>query len=132
MQYALVIVNNLDARWTGGSARPLEANSPLIVNANTVLALAVAYQSFKAIAGQNGQVSERCGRLQTVKLQARGALESRESLGAFAGGEVSGPTVPVADNHWRNMTGITCYVKRNVLVRLCLRGKGSPLPTGSG
>ena len=115
-----MIVNNLDARWSGGSARPLEANSPLIVNANTVLALAVAHQSFKAIAGQNGQVSEGGGRFQTVELQARGALESRESLDAFAGGEISGPTVPIADNHWPNMTRITSYVKRNCLAIVLL------------
>jgi hypothetical protein len=76
----------------------------LIVNANAVLALAVTYQSFEAIARQSGQVFERCGRLQTVELQARGALKSRKSLDAFAGGEISGSAVPKADNQWPKMT----------------------------
>src|SRR6266852_2903737 len=92
----LMIVNNLYVRWPERAARPLEANPPLIVNANAVLALAVADQSFEAIAWQSGQVSERGGCLQTVELQARGALKPRKSLDAFAGGEISGPAVPIA------------------------------------
>jgi hypothetical protein len=75
----------------------------LIVNANAVLALAVADQRFEAIAGQNGKVSERCGYLQTVKLQARGTLKPRECLDPFAGSEISGPAVPIADNPWFKM-----------------------------
>src|SRR6266704_530279 len=104
MVILLMIVNNLHDRWSRRSGRPLEANSPLIINANAVLLLAVAQKGFKAIAGQGGNVSKRCGRFETVKLQARGTLKSRESLDAFAGGEISCPTVPIADNHWPKMT----------------------------
>src|SRR5713226_2136684 len=96
----LMIVNDLHGRRSERPAWPLEANPPLIVNANAVLALAITAQSFEAIAGQSGQVSKRGGGLETIELQARGTLEARKSLDAFAGGEVSGPTVPIADNHW--------------------------------
>ena len=107
--FLLVIVNNLDVRWSRRSAQPVEANSPLIVNANTVLALAVADQRFEAIPGQGSNVPKRCGRFETVELQARGAVKSRKSLDAFAEGEISGPAVPI----------ITCYVKRTFLAMVC-------------
>src|SRR5229473_968064 len=98
MAALLMIVNNLHVRWPQRAARPLEANPPLIVNADAVLALAIADQGFEAIAGQSGNVSERCGGLETVELQARGALKTRKGLDAFARGEISGPAVPIADN----------------------------------
>jgi hypothetical protein len=47
----LVIVDNLHVQWPRRSASPLEANPPLIVNADAVLALAVAYQRFKTVPG---------------------------------------------------------------------------------
>src|SRR5882724_6978134 len=99
MAALLMIVNNLHVRWSWRAARPLEANSPLVVNANTVLTLAVADQSFEAIARQSGKVPERCGRLQTVELQARGALESRECLDPFPRREAAGPFVAIAKDH---------------------------------
>jgi len=108
-----MIVNNLYVRWPQRPAWPLEANPPLIVDADGVLAFAVADQSFEAITGQSGQVSERGGCLQTIELQARGALKSRKGLDAFARGKISGPIVPIADNHRPKMPLITCYVKRN-------------------
>ena len=72
----LVIVHNLYIRWTGRSLRPLETNSPLIVDADTVLALAVASEGFKAITGQRGKVSDGCGRLHAIQPQPGGPLES--------------------------------------------------------
>jgi hypothetical protein len=71
----------------------------LIVNAYAVLTLAVANQSFKTIAGQSGKVSERRGRFQTVKLQARRTLKSRECLDPFPKSEVPGLLIPIAKNH---------------------------------
>src|SRR6266852_5171311 len=99
----LMIVNNLYVRWPERAARPLEPNPPLIVNADAVLAFAVADQNFEAIGLQSRQVSKGGGCLQTVELQACGTLKPRKSLDAFAGGEISGPAVPIADNHWSKM-----------------------------
>jgi hypothetical protein len=58
-----------------------------------------AGQRFKTVAGQGGKIFQRCGRLQTVKLQARGAFDPGECLGPFPGGEVPGALVPIADDH---------------------------------
>jgi hypothetical protein len=43
----------------------------LIVNADAVLAFAIAEQRLKAIAGQGREVSQRSGRLKAVKLETR-------------------------------------------------------------
>src|SRR5215813_5048895 len=66
----LVIVHNLHIRWTGCPVRPLETNSPLIVDADTVLAFAVASESLKAIAWQGSKVSDGGGCLDAIQLQA--------------------------------------------------------------
>jgi hypothetical protein len=76
----LMIVDNLHVEWPRRSVSPLEANPPLIVNTDAVLALAVAYQRFKTVPGQRGEISQRRSRLHTVKFQARGPFKSRESF----------------------------------------------------
>jgi hypothetical protein len=68
-------------------------------NTDAVLALAVAYRRFKTVARQCGKVAQRRSRLHTIKLQARGPFKSRECLDPSAGSEVSGPLVPIADDH---------------------------------
>ncbi len=91
---------------------PLKANPPLIVNANAVLALAVAYQRFKTVPRQCGKVPKRRSRFHTVKLQARGSFKYGECLDPFPGGEFSGPLVPIADDHYPKIPESTPYVKR--------------------
>lgn len=72
----LVIVHDLHIRWTRRSVRPLETDSPLIVDPDTVLALAVASEGLEAITGQRGKVSHGGGRLHAIQLQTGGPLES--------------------------------------------------------
>src|SRR5271157_353014 len=112
MAILLVIIDNLHIRRPRRAAGPLEAHAPLIVVANAVLALAVATQRFKTVARQRGKIPKRRGRLQTVQLQARGTLDSREGLDALPARELSGPLIPIADDHSPNIAGITRYVKR--------------------
>jgi hypothetical protein len=76
----LVIINDLDVAGTWRGVGPLEANPPLIVDADAVLAFAISGQRLKTVAGQSGQVLKRNGGLQTVQLEARGALDSGEPL----------------------------------------------------
>lgn len=94
-----MVVNNFYVGWPWRPARPFKADSPLVVNANAVLALAVADEGFKTIAGQDGQIAERGSRLKTIKLQARGACKPGKRFDAFSSGKVSRPLVPVADDH---------------------------------
>ena len=119
----LVIVNNLYVGWPRRLVEPLEANPPLIINADAILALAVAYQSFKPIARQRRKVPRRSGRLETVQFQARGPFKSRKCPDSFPSGEISGPFVPIADDHCPNkyhQLRVTSSVKRSF--RLAERG----------
>lgn len=108
-----MIVNNLHVRWTQRLIGPLKANTPLVVDADAVLALPVANQRLKTISRQSGKVSQRRGGFEAVELQASGTLKSGKGFDPFPGGEVSRPLVAVADNHSYKISGITRYVKRN-------------------
>src|ERR1700693_1614123 len=95
-----VIVNNFHVGRPPRPGRPLKADSPLIVNANAVLALAIPGQGFEAVAGERCKISNRGSSLQTIELQSRGSLESRECLDSLPGREIPSPLVPIAENHW--------------------------------
>ena len=47
-----MIINNLNIDWSRRSLRPLEANPPLIINADAILALTVVFERFEAVAWQ--------------------------------------------------------------------------------
>jgi hypothetical protein len=51
-----VIIHNFYVRRADSPVRPFEADSPLIVNANAVLALAISGQGLKAITGQRRKI----------------------------------------------------------------------------
>ena len=95
----LMIIDNLDIRWTGSAFRPFEANPPLIVDADAVLASSVSFQRFKPVARQNGEIFQLDGRLETVQLQPRGTFDTGECFDTFAGGEIGRALVPIADDH---------------------------------
>lgn len=82
-----------------GASIPLEANPPLVINADAVLAGAVSSQRLKSVPGQRSQISKGCSRLQTVKLQTSGPCESGKRLDRLSSGEVPGSLVAIADNH---------------------------------
>src|SRR5712664_159634 len=109
----LVIIGNFHVGRPGWPVEPFKAQAPLIVNANAVLAFAVTKQGLKPIARQRGEISERCGRLQTVQLHPCGALKPGECLDVLPCGEVPRPLVPIADDHSPKITGLTRYVKRH-------------------
>ena len=57
---ALVVVNDLNL--LGSRRAPAEADAPLIVDADTELALAIAFKRLKSIAGRGTQELECCRR----------------------------------------------------------------------
>ena len=65
----LVIINNLYIRGSRGSFGPFEANPPLVVDADAVLALAVTFERFETVAGQSGKVLKSGCRFKSVDLQ---------------------------------------------------------------
>jgi hypothetical protein len=94
-----MVINNLHVGRTGGAFRPVEADSPLIVDADAVLAFSISSQHFKTVARQHGKISERDGGLQTVQLHARRAFDTGERLDTFADRKIRRPLVPIADDH---------------------------------
>jgi hypothetical protein len=64
-----VVVDDLDAGPARSPTRPFEADPPLIVDANAVLALAISLQRLEPIAGQV-EVGER-GRRVWAKSRVR-------------------------------------------------------------
>ena len=58
----LVVIDDFYAHGSWRPVRPLEANPPLIVYADAVLAFAVAGQCFKTVAGQDGKSLVRLSR----------------------------------------------------------------------
>jgi len=99
MVLSLVIVHDLNIDRTRRTFRPLETNPPLVIDADAVLAFPVPEQRLETVARQGGKVLQRHGRLETIKLQRRGPLDSRERLDPLAGREFPRPFVPVADDH---------------------------------
>lgn len=95
----LMVINDLHVGWPGRVLRPLKADPPLLIDADTVLPLAIAFQRFQSIAGQTRQVPKINGSLQAIQFQTTGALNPREHLDPSTGREVSGSLVPVADDH---------------------------------
>jgi hypothetical protein len=93
MMFLLMIINDLHVRWAEGVFGPFKASTPLIINANAVLALPVLSQRFQTIGGQYGKVCRHDGRLQSVQLQTGGTFDSKERLNPFTGGEVPGSLV---------------------------------------
>src|SRR5260370_2027867 len=95
----------------------LKASPPLVVDADAVLAFAVALQRLDPIPGQNGKAPVCERRFEPVQLHASGAFDTGESFHAFSGGEVGSPLVPEAHDHGSSIAGITLYVKHNVFGR---------------
>jgi hypothetical protein len=78
---------------------PLEANPPLIIDANTVLPLPVASEGFETIARQPSKIPQRSCCIHSIQLEARGSFDSGECLDPFSDREISGSFVPIAENH---------------------------------
>lgn len=69
-----VVVDDLDVEGIGGT--PDEADAPLIVDADAVLASTIALERLEAIAGRNAQVGEGVGRIEDDEFPKRDALKA--------------------------------------------------------
>jgi hypothetical protein len=112
----LVVIDNFNIRRTGGTFWPFEANTPLVVDADAVLAFPAALQGLEPVSGQNGKVAERQGRFEPVQLQAGGAFDAREGFDTFSGREGGSFLAPETNDHECSLVKNTPYVKRNVLM----------------
>jgi hypothetical protein len=94
-----MVVNNFNICRAGRPCGPLEADPPLIIDANAVLTLSITLQGFESVARQSAQILELDRGFQPIQLESGGALNSRERFDPLTGCEISGPLVPVADDH---------------------------------
>jgi len=94
-----VIVSDLDVDRAGRAFRPLKANPPLVIDADAVLALPIALQSFQPIARQSGEVFEGRRPIQSVKTDFRLSRETGKFPNALAICKAFGFAIPVADDH---------------------------------
>jgi hypothetical protein len=70
---SLMIVDDLDV--VNVVTLPYKTNAPLIVNANTMLTFAVAFQRFQSVAWGDPQVLQRSGAMEVQQLSARDSLK---------------------------------------------------------
>ena len=68
-----MVVNKLDLPCF--PIAPDEADTPSVIDANTVLTATVRPQSFEAIAGRRVQIAEPTGRVNRQQLHSRSLLE---------------------------------------------------------
>jgi hypothetical protein len=64
-----VRVDDLDVGGPAVTLRPLEADPPLIIDADAVLPLPISAQRFEPVPGQGGEISERRRSLETIQLE---------------------------------------------------------------
>ncbi len=75
-----MVVDNLHVRRTRRAGWPLEANPPLIIDTDTVLAFAIAAERLQTIAGNGLKILQRLG---TVKAQQSGFRLPPEPIERF-------------------------------------------------
>jgi hypothetical protein len=92
---------------------PLEADPPLVVDADAVLAFAVTAQGLQRVAGQGREVLQARSGFQPVEPFFSLSCETGELLDPLAFGKTLGLGVPVAHDHSSKIAIVTLYVKRN-------------------
>src|SRR5947209_2056913 len=99
MMRSSVIIDNLDVRRARRSIRPLETDTPLIVDADAVLPLPIPLQRFEPVAGQRRQIMKDMRGFEAIEFEPSGPLDARKGFHALAGREVSRSLIAVADVH---------------------------------
>lgn len=78
----------------GVALAPTKANSPLVVDANAVLAFSVAFQRFEPISRQRGKREQVRRRIQHVELSLRRTFNRLEAANRFTTKEAFGIGAP--------------------------------------
>jgi hypothetical protein len=100
---SLVVVDDLDI--LGASIRPNEADAPLLIDSDAMLAGAIILEGFKLIAGRHSQVAQHLGIVQHSQLPQRGLLDILWQLPAeFATPYPLGLGTPETDDHEGTIT----------------------------
>ena len=94
-----MVIDDLNVFGAVSSLRPLEADAPLLIDANAVLASPVAGQGFQPVAGQPGQVPQAGCRFKNSQSLFGLMAEALKAGNPFAFGKALGLPVPVAPDH---------------------------------
>src|SRR5215467_12869062 len=95
----LVVIDDLHICRTRRPCGPLEADPPLVIDANAVLSLSVALQRFEPVVRQCTEIPKLDSCFQAIQFESCGALNSRERFDPLTSCKISGPRVSVADDH---------------------------------
>jgi hypothetical protein len=68
-----MVIDDLDIERV--SVLPFEADAPLLINADAVLALAITFQPFELIRRRNHQIAQIAGTVQILQSLARSLLD---------------------------------------------------------
>src|SRR6516162_7717318 len=71
---SLVVVHNLDL--VGVSVPPLKADAVLVTDANAVLAFPITSEALQAVAGRQGEVAKRSGRIHDLQFLQSGLSQT--------------------------------------------------------
>ncbi len=93
-----MVVDYLHIERAWRSRRPLKTNSPLIVDADTVLPVPIPNQPLETIAGQCSQIGQHNCSIEPVQFQAGYSLKASERLHALSRSKVSGALISVTGN----------------------------------
>lgn len=114
-----MVVDDFNIRGAGGVGGPLEADAPLLVDANRILPGAVSPERFQAIARQRRQIVDGRGGVQYVEALPALSREALERPHEFAVGKLFRASVPAAQDHGCSLEILTRYVNRQDKERMC-------------
>ena len=94
-----MIIRDLNVNRSNCSSRPFEADPPLIVDANTILAFPVSLKGFEMVARQVN-IAKAQRRFELVEPYFRLALDTCKCLDPLSFRELPGSLVPEAYDHF--------------------------------
>jgi hypothetical protein len=110
-----MVVHDFDVRRACCVLGPLEANPPLHVDADAVLACPVAFQGLEAVAGEAPQILKTRRGIQNFKTLVSLSVKPLKLPDKFAARKSFGSFVAVAQNHAFSISGFMIYVNRKAI-----------------
>src|SRR5688572_23702396 len=96
-----MIIDDLDIRWAHGTPRPFEADAPLHVDPDAVLAGPVALQGFETVASKRPQFVQRHRSIENFQSAIGLPRKALEFPYQSALGEGRRPAISIAKDHPR-------------------------------
>jgi len=119
---ALVVIYNLDILRV--PVNPAKHDSPLVVDANGMLALAVAFEAFQPVSSGYPKIVEAHGGFQKLELAARLPFDGTESAHRFIVEQALGVLAGKVSYHPCSMGRCNYSVKRNTRRGISVFGCG--------